>query len=153
MNKIEQMKKLIQFLNDASDAYYNSDNSVMSDSEFDSKMEELQRLEKETNTVFPNSPTINVGATVLKTIPEITHKFPMLSLDKVHSEKEVIGFVNHHDTVASVKMDGLTVRLSYFNGELIRAESRGNGFIGNDVTEAVKQFKNIPLHINKSGNG
>lgn len=151
MNKIEQMKKLIQFLNDASDAYYNSGNSVMSDSEFDSKTEKLQRLEKETNTVFPNSPTINVGATVLKTIPEITHKFPMLSLDKVHSEKEVIEFVNHHDTVASVKMDGLTVRLSYFNGELIRAESRGNGFIGNDVTEAVKQFKNIPLHINKSG--
>ena len=151
MNKIEQMKKLIQFLNDASNAYYNSDNSVMSDFEFDSKMEELQRLEKEMNTVFPNSPTINVGATVLKTIPEITHESPMLSLDKVHSEKEIIEFVNKHNTIASVKLDGLTVRLSFINGELIRAESRGNGIIGNDVTEAVKQFTNVPLRINKNG--
>ena len=96
-----------------------------------------------------NSPTHNVGATVLDNIKEVTHKTPMLSLEKCHSTEEIVKFANNHNLVASVKLDGLTVRLTYKDGDLVLAESRGNGVVGSDVTEHVKQFTNVPLHINK----
>jgi len=87
----------------------------------------------------------------LDNIKEVTHKTPMLSLEKCHSVEEIEKFANGHDLVASVKLDGLTVRLTYKDGNLVLAESRGNGIIGSDVTEHVKQFTNVPLHINKEG--
>lgn len=141
----------VRELNSASEAYYNSDNPIMSDYEFDCKYDELKRWEEETGIVLSNSPTQNVGATTLSSIKEVTHKTPMLSLEKCHSTEEIIKFANNHNLVASVKLDGLTVRLTYKNGNLVLAESRGNGVVGSNVTEHVKQFTNVPLHINKEG--
>lgn len=141
----------VKELNEASNAYYNTGQSIMSDLEFDCKLKELKRWEDETGIVLSNSPTHNVGAVILDNIKEVTHKTPMLSLEKCHSVEEIEKFANGHDLVASVKLDGLTVRLTYKDGNLVLAESRGNGIIGSDVTEHVKQFTNVPLHINKEG--
>lgn len=141
----------VKELNEASKAYYNTGHPIMSDLEFDYKLKELKRWEDETGIVLSNSPTHNVGAVILDNIKEVTHKTPMLSLEKCHSVEETEKFANGHDLVASVKLDGLTVRLTYKNGNLVLAESRGNGIIGSDVTEHVKQFTNVPLHINKEG--
>lgn len=147
-NKITQR---IEELNRASAAYYNTGQSIMSDYEFDQKIEELRQWEEETGIVLANSPTQNVGATVLDNIKEVTHKTPMLSLEKCHSVEEIVKFANNHNLMASVKLDGLTVRLTYEDGDLVLAESRGNGTVGSDVTEHVRQFTNVPLHINKEG--
>lgn len=150
MNR-NQIVDRVNELNKASEAYYNTGHTIMSDAEFDNKLEELKQWEKETGIVLSNSPTYNVGSTVLDNIKEVTHKTPMLSLEKCHSTEEIIKFANNHNLVASVKLDGLTVRLTYKNGNLVLAESRGNGVVGSDVTEHVKQFTNVPLHINKEG--
>lgn len=150
MNKSDIVAR-IKLLNVASDTYYNTGQPIMSDAEFDNKLEELRQWEEETGIVLGNSPTQNVGAKVLNNIKEVTHKTPMLSLEKCHSVEEIYKFANGHDLVASVKLDGLTVRLTYEDGNLILAESRGNGIVGSDVTEHVKQFTNVPLHINKEG--
>jgi len=147
-NKITQR---IEELNRASAAYYNTGQPIMSDIEFDKKLEELRRWEDETGIVLANSPTHNVGAAVLDNIKEVTHKTPMLSLEKCHNVEEIIKFANNHNLVASIKLDGLTVRLTYKDGDLVLAESRGNGTVGSDVTEHVRQFTNVPLHINKEG--
>lgn len=141
----------IRELNRASEAYYNTGQPIMSDAEFDNKLEELKQWEEKTGIILSNSPTQNVGTTILNIIKEVTHKTPMLSLEKCHSVEEIIKFANNHNLVASVKLDGLTVRLTYKDGDLVLAESRGNGTIGSDVTEHVKQFINVPLHINKEG--
>lgn len=150
MNR-NQIVDRVNELNKASEAYYNTGQPIMSDAEFDNKLEELRQWEEETGIVLSNSPTHNVGATVLDNIKEVTHKTPMLSLEKCHSTEEIIKFANNHNLVASVKLDGLTVRLTYKDGNLVLAESRGNGTVGSDVTEHVKQFTNVPLHINKEG--
>ena len=150
MDKLERIKQLIKNLNNASYAYYNQI-PIMPDYEWDKMYDELINLEEETGIVLANSPTQNVGATVLDNIKEVTHKTPMLSLEKCHSVEEIVKFANNHNLVASVKLDGLTVRLTYKDGDLILAESRGNGIVGSDVTEHVKQFTNVPLHINKEG--
>jgi DNA ligase (NAD+) len=148
MNR-NQIVDRVNELNKASEAYYNTGQPIMSDAEFDNKLEELRQWEEETGIVLSNSPTHNVGATVLDNIKEVTHKTPMLSLEKCHSTEEIVKFANNHNLVASVKLDGLTVRLTYKDGDLVLAESRGNGVVGSDVTEHVKQFTNVPLHINK----
>ena len=145
------IKARVEELNKASAAYYNTGQPIMSDAEFDNKLEELRQWENETGIILSNSPTHNVGAIVLDNIKEVTHKTPMLSLNKCHSAEEVMKFADNHNLVASVKLDGLSCRLIYKDGILVRAESRGNGIVGNDITEAVKQFQNIPLHINKEG--
>ena len=146
-----QIINRVEELNKASEAYYNTGQPVMSDAEFDNKLEELRQWEEETGIVLSNSPTHNVGAIVLDSIDKVTHESPMLSLAKCHSAEEVKQFAKGHTLVGSVKLDGLTCRLIYKDGELIRAESRGNGTIGNIITDHVKQFLNIPLHINKEG--
>lgn len=150
MNRVNIVARVNE-LNNASEAYYNTGQPIMSDAEFDNKLEELRQWEEKTGIVLSNSPTHNVGATVLDNIKEVTHKTPMLSLEKCHSIEEIIKFANNHNLVASVKLDGLTVRLTYKDGNLVLAESRGNGTVGSDVTEHVKQFTNVPLHINKEG--
>lgn len=150
MNKLDIAAR-VRELNRASEAYYNTGQPIMSDYEFDKKIEELKQWEEEIGIVLSNSPTHNVGATVLDNIKEVTHKTLMLSLEKCHSVEEIIKFANNHNLVASIKLDGLTVRLTYKDGDLVLAESRGNGIVGSDVTEHVKQFTNVPLHINKEG--
>lgn len=150
MNRFDITSR-VEELNKASKAYYNTGQPIMSDAEFDNKLEELRQWEEKTGIVLSNSPTHNVGATVLDNIKEVTHKTPMLSLEKCHSTEEIVKFANNHNLVGSVKLDGLTVRLTYKDGNLVLAESRGNGIVGSDVTEHVKQFTNVPLHINKEG--
>ena len=146
-----QIINRVEELNKASEAYYNTGQPIMSDAEFDNKLEELRQWEEDTGIVLANSPTHNVGAIVLDNIKKVTHESPMLSLAKCHSAEEVKQFAKGHTLVGSVKLDGLTCRLIFKDGELVRAESRGNGTIGNIITDHVKQFLNIPLHINKEG--
>ena len=150
MNR-NQIIDRVNELNKASEAYYNTGQPIMSDAEFDNKLEELRQWENETGIVLANSPTHNVGAVILDNIPKIIHKTPMLSLAKRHSAEEVAEFSNGHNLVASVKLDGLSCRLIYKDGVLIRAESRGDGIEGNNITNHIKQFLNIPLHIKKEG--
>ena len=152
MGNMDKINQLIKELNHASEAYYNTGSTTMSDREFDSKLKELESLEKETGIVMSNSPTQKVGAPVLTKLNKIIHEYrPMLSLEKVHSAEEIIKFANGKELIAMIKLDGLSVRLTYQDGELIKAETRGNGIEGSLITEHVKQFKNVPLSINKKG--
>lgn len=153
MNAIEldMMKGMVSILNEASEAYYNSGNPIMTDEQFDTRLNDLRQLEEETGFVLANSPTQNVGAKVLTELKEVKHSHQMLSLEKCHTTEEIIKFANNKELIASVKLDGLTVSLTYENGLLVSAETRGNGHIGSDITEHVKQFKNVPLKINKDG--
>lgn len=153
MNPIELdiMRGMVSILNQASEAYYNTGNPIMTDEQFDTRLEDLRQLEEETGFVLANSPTHNVGARVLTELNELTHSSPMLSLDKCHSVEELIKFANNKELVASIKLDGLTCRLTYENGVLVRAETRGNGYVGSDITEHVKQFINVPAKISKNG--
>ena len=149
--ELDIMKGLVSILNEASDRYYNSGNPIMTDAQFDARLEDLRQLEEETGFVFANSPTQNVGYKALTELQEVNHIYPMLSLEKCHSVEELIKFANNKELVASIKLDGLTCRLTYENGLLVRGETRGNGYVGSDITEHVKQFKNVPLKINKEG--
>ena len=151
MNKIDY-GILIKRLNEAADAYYNSGTPIMSDEEFDMYMEELREFEEHSGIVFSNSPTQNVGASVLSSLKkvQITPK-PMLSLEKCHSDVEIAEFANNQPMIAMVKLDGLSVRVKYNNGKLISANTRGNGVEGTDITEHIKQFQNIPLTIPYNG--
>ena len=146
------MQKLINELNEASKLYYNGKESPLSDKEFDIKLKELKRLEQEQKIIYSNSPTINVGAPVLTELNKIQIKDkPMLSLDKVHSAQEIINFSDGYDLIASIKCDGLSVRLIYKDTDLISANTRGNGYEGGDITEHIKYFLNVPMKIAKSG--
>lgn len=146
MDKIKRIKGLIEELNKASYAYYNTV-PIMPDYEWDKLYEELKTLEIETGVIYPNSPTQNVGYVVLDEIEKVVHNHPMLSLDKCHSEEELIKFAGEKDCILSVKCDGLTTSLHYIDGKLVGAESRGNGIEGGNVLENVKTIKNIPHEI------
>ena len=148
MNELEKMKVLVALLNDASDAYYNGlRESPLTDAEFDARMIELKKLEETTGVVLANSPTHSVGATVVDSISKVEHRHPMLSLDKCHSAEELIDFASDDNCYLSVKCDGLTVSACWRNGELVSAETRGNGYIGQDVLFHFKNFSNVPLTI------
>ena len=152
MGILKEMCELIEELNKASDAYYNTGNPIMTDKEFDEKLRKLAGMEENSGVVMSNSPTQSVGAPVLETLHKINHEHkPMLSLAKVHSAAEIIDFATGHEMISMVKLDGLSVRLTYENGKLIKGETRGNGAIGSLITEHVKQFVNVPLTIRKEG--
>jgi DNA ligase (NAD+) len=152
MEQVTKIKNLIKKLNEASEIYYNTGSVMMSDREFDLELSKLKQLEDETGIVFSNSPTQNVGSVVLGKLNKITHEHkPMLSLEKVHSAEEIVKFANGNDVIAMIKLDGLSVRITYEDGILARAETRGNGTVGSDITEHIKHFKNVPLMINKKG--
>lgn len=146
MDKVKRIKELIEILNNASFTYYN-DNPIMPDYKWDKLYDELKLLEQETNVVYSNSPTNNVGYKVLDKIEKVTHNHPMLSLDKCHSEKDLIDFANEKNCILSIKCDGLTTSLHYISGKLIGAESRGNGIEGGNILENVMTIKNIPHNI------
>lgn len=152
MNIVERklMLGMIDILNRASEAYY-SGNPIMTDAQFDARLEDLKQFEEETGIIFSNSPTINVGAKVLSNLPEAKHNHLMLSLEKCHTPQEVVDFANEKELVSSIKLDGMTVSLLFENGIFVRGESRGNGYIGNDITEHIKRFLNVPLKIDKKG--
>ena len=149
--ELEMMRGMVSILNDASEAYYNTDSPMMSDEQFDAMLEDLKQLEEETGIIMSNSPTVNVGAKVLTELEEVEHNHPMLSLEKCHTTEELVKFSNGKELVSSIKLDGLTVSLLYEDGNLVSADTRGNGHVGSNVTEHIKRFKNVPLKINKSG--
>lgn len=153
MNAIEldMMRGMVSILNEASEAYYNTGTPIMTDEQFDMRLNDLRQLEEETGFVLANSPTHNVGAKVLTELKEVEHSHPMLSLEKCHTVEEIVKFANNKELVSSIKLDGLTCSLTYENGILVKAETRGNGYVGSDITEHVKQFKNVPLKIKKDG--
>jgi DNA ligase (NAD+) len=147
MNNIEKIKKLVVLLNKASDAYYNTGDTIMEDREFDALMSELRGLEQKTGFVMAISPTQNVGYEVKSELPKVKHNHPMLSLDKTKSLNDIIKFLGDREFVAMPKMDGLSCSLCYLGGQLVSAETRGNGEIGESVIHCAKVVKNIPLQI------
>ena len=150
-DKIARMKELINLLNKASMLYYQKSTPMMTDYEYDKLYDELVSLEKETNMVFSNSPTINVEPTISTELEKTTHPHPMLSLSKTKNPDDLVSFIGNKEGLLSWKLDGLTIVLTYENGKLVSGVTRGNGIIGEVVTENVKKFKNIPLSINYMG--
>lgn len=147
MNKIDRIKELVEQLNYHRNLYYNESRSEISDFEYDQLFDELSALEKETGFVLAISPTQTVGYEVKSSLNKVTHNHPMLSLDKTKSVDDVIKFLNGKDGICMAKMDGLTCSLRYLNGELVSAETRGNGEVGEDILHCAKTIKNLPLKI------
>ena len=146
-DKIKRMKELIKILNEASVSYYQKSISIMTDYEYDKLYDELVLLEGETNMVLSNSPTINVEPEVSSGLKTVEHPSPMLSLTKTKSVDELSSFLKDKEGLISWKLDGLTIVLTYEGGKLISGVTRGNGIIGEVITDNVKQFSNIPLTI------
>lgn len=151
MDKVKRLKELTKQLNQYRDSYYNNSFSEVSDQEYDNLFDELKKLEEETNIVMANSPTQTVGYEIKSKLEKVRHSHPMLSLDKTKSVNDLKKFACDKDCLLMCKMDGLTVLLTYENGELIQAETRGNGEEGEIVTHNAKVFENIPLHIDYTG--
>ena len=146
-NKENRIKELINILNEASRAYYDNDTEIMSNYEYDALYDELVKLEKETGIVLSNSPTQNVGYEAASSLPKEKHNSPMLSLDKTKDRNALATWLSGHEGVLSYKLDGLTIVLTYENGELTKAVTRGNGLEGEVITNNAKCFDNIPLKI------
>ena len=145
MNKIQE---LINQLNKWSYDYYTKNGeNCPSDETYDKLYDELLQLEEETGIIYSNSPTQNVGNVVLNKLQKVTHDFPLLSLNKTKSIDELVKWTNNKNCVLMHKLDGLTIDITYENGKLIKAETRGNGVEGELITENVKQFTNVPLTI------
>ena len=147
MNKIDRIKELTGLLNKASDSYYNTGDTIMEDHEFDTLLEELCALEQETGFVMETSPTHKVGYEVKSELQKVTHNHPMLSLAKTKDWNEFIIYFGSKDVIGMLKMDGLTCSLRYVNGELVSAETRGNGEIGEDILHNIKTVKTVPQKI------
>ncbi len=147
MIKKDRMKELVAVLNEASKAYYQKDTEIMSNLEYDRLYDELVSLEKETGIVLANSPTVHVGYEVLSELEKQEHPAPMLSLDKTKDVSTLISWLGNHEGVLSWKLDGLTVVLTYEGGELKNAVTRGNGEIGEVITNNAKTFVNVPKQI------
>ena len=146
-NKIDKIKELVEQLNYHRNLYYNESSPEISDFEYDKLFDKLSALEKETGFILATSPTQTVGYEVKSNLTKVTHNHHMLSLDKTKSVDDVIKFLNGKDGVVMAKMDGLTCSLRYLNGELVSAETRGDGEIGEDILHCAKTIKNLPLKI------
>ena len=149
--KKSRMQKLIKILNEASISYYRDDNPTLSDKQYDELYDELESLEKETGIIYSNSPTQHVGCEVVSELEKVEHTHPMLSLAKTKSVDELVKVYDNKNCILSLKMDGLTICLTYDNGILTKAETRGNGYVGELVTHNAKVFENIPLRISEKG--
>ena len=151
MDKIKRIQELVKQLNEYRDSYYNEARPVVSDAAYDKLFDELSELEKETGVVYANSPTQTVGYVVKSELEKVKHSHPMLSLDKTKSVDDLVKFAREKDCILSLKMDGLTCLLTYENGELVQAETRGDGEVGELITHNAKVFDNIPLTIDYKG--
>lgn len=151
MYKVKRIQELVKQLNEYRDVYYNEARSDVSDAEYDRLFDELSELENETGVVYTNSPTQTVGYEVKSELEKVEHSHPMLSLDKTKSVDDLVKFAGDKDCILSLKMDGLTCLLTYENGELVQAETRGDGEIGELITHNAKVFENIPLSIDYKG--
>lgn len=147
MNKIEKIKELTKKLNAASEAYYKNDIEIMSNFEYDRLYDELVELENETGITLNDSPTVKVGYETVQQLPKEAHEKRMLSLDKTKSIAELKVWLGNQKGLLSWKIDGLTVVLTYEGGELVKAVTRGNGEIGEVITNNAKTFKNLPKRI------
>lgn len=151
MNRTERMKELVELLNKAGRAYYQEDREIISNYEYDKLYDELEALEEETGITLAGSPTVSVGYEAVNALPKETHETPMLSLDKTKEIEVLKNFVGNQKTVLSWKMDGLTIVLTYQDGKLKKAVTRGNGIVGEVITNNAKVFKNVPLQIAYQG--
>ncbi len=150
-SKVERIKYLSNILNNASRAYYAQDTEIMSNYEYDKLYDELTCLERETGVVLANSPTVSVGYEAVEELPKERHEAPMLSLGKTKSREELLSWLQGNPAILSWKLDGLTVVLTYREGKLAKAVTRGNGEIGEVVTNNARTFKNLPLRISFRG--
>ena len=150
-SKNERMKELVSLLNKASRAYYQEAQEIMSNYEYDRLYDELKELEDELGITLSNSPTVNVGYEVVSELPKERHESPMLSLDKTKEVEELKNFVGDQKVLMSWKMDGLTVVLTYRDGKLYKAVTRGNGEVGEVITNNARVFKNVPVQIAYQG--
>lgn len=148
---IKKMKELGAKLREASKAYYQEDREIMPNVEYDALYDQLATLEEETGVVLADSPTVNVGYEAVDQLPKEEHERPMLSLDKTKEREALREFIGEHPTLLSWKLDGLTIVLTYENGELVKAVTRGNGIVGEVITNNARVFKNIPLKISFKG--
>ena len=149
--KLLRMKDLVEKLNEASKAYYAEDREIMSNLEYDALYDELTGLESETGVILANSPTVNVGYEAVDELPRERHDKPMLSLGKTKSREELKAWLQDKSAILSWKLDGLTIVLTYHEGKLAKAVTRGNGEIGEVITNNARTFKNIPLSIGYQG--
>ncbi len=150
-NKMVYMKSLVEKLNAASRAYYQENREIMSNFEYDALYDELLALEDETGTVLSDSPTVHVGYEVLGELPKEAHDLPMLSLDKTKDVQALKSWTGAHKSLLSWKLDGLTIVLTYKDGALFKAVTRGNGTVGEVITNNARVFKNIPHKISYKG--
>lgn len=145
------IKALVEKLNEWRDAYYNQDVSLVSDREYDAQFDRLVELEKKTGIILSGSPTQTVGYTVSSKLEKVKHNHLLLSLDKTTDINEFMDYFKGHDCLVMAKLDGLTCSITYKDGRLFRAETRGDGEIGEDITQNAKMFANLPLTIPFSG--
>lgn len=150
-SSLDRMKELVEKLREASKAYYAQDKEIMSNLEYDTLYDELVSLEQETGMVLTGSPTISVGYEAVDELPKEAHESPMLSLGKTKDREELKSWLGDKEGLLSWKLDGLTIVLTYQNGELLKAVTRGNGEVGEVITNNAKVFKNIPLRIKHQG--
>lgn len=143
----DRMKELVELLNRASESYYAKDTEIMSNFEYDKLYDELEQLEQETGVVLANSPTVKVGYEAVEELPKEAHEQPMLSLGKTKDREELREWVQDKTALLSWKLDGLTIVLTYQAGKIVKAVTRGNGEVGEVITNNAKVFKNIPLSI------
>lgn len=151
MDKLERIKELVELLNKAGKSYYSEGQEIMSNYEYDALYDELKKLEEETGCVLSNSPTVNVGYEVLSELPKERHDSPMLSLDKTKDREALRDWLGEQKGVLSWKLDGLTIVLTYEDGKLSKAVTRGNGEIGEIITNNARVFKNVPVTIPYKG--
>lgn len=142
-----RMKELVEVLNRAAKAYYAQDTEIMSNYEYDRLYDELVELEKITGVILANSPTVQVGYEAVEELPKERHERPMLSLAKTKSREELQDWLNGKEGVLSWKLDGLTIVLTYAEGKLVKAVTRGNGEVGEVITNNARVFQNVPLSI------
>lgn len=141
------INELVDYLNVCRDEYYNNNNSIITDEQYDDLFDKLKQMEEETGIILSNSPTQTVGYTVVSELPKVEHVRPLLSLDKTKSYDDVVSFCGKKDTLFMHKLDGLTCCLTYENGELVRAETRGDGVVGEDITHNARTFIGVPKKI------
>jgi len=151
MTDIAAMKSLVANMNKYRDAYYNDNESLISDLEYDNLMDQLQELERTTGIVLANSPTRTVGYEVKSALKKVKHDHPMLSLDKTKDITEIVKFLQNKETIVMAKMDGLTCSIKYVDGKLVSAETRGDGVEGEDITHNMRAVDGVPQQINQNG--
>lgn len=151
MNRSDRIKELVDTLNKAAKVYYSGTDEIMSNLEYDRLYDELKALEDETGIVLAGSPTHKVGYETLSELPKEEHERPMLSLDKTKSVEEIAAFAGTHKSLLSWKLDGLTVVVTYRDGELYKAVTRGNGYVGEVITPNARVFVNLPAKIPYKG--